>query len=82
MIDLKTLREEVHAGYLPSAVVVFELLDMLSAAQKDAARYQFARSDKSQGSSDILIVRKIWGGDQIILNSSEADEAIDVAMQS
>lgn len=54
----------------------------LESMEKDAARYRLARSRESRGSSDILIVHKIWGGDEIILCEEDADKAIDAAIQS
>lgn len=54
----------------------------MKSLEKDAARYRFAKSDKSQGESDILIMYKVWGGDQIYLSGDKADNAIDTAMQA
>lgn len=47
MIDLKTLREFASCGEAVNHNVVLELLDMLEAAQKDAARYQWIKSKRS-----------------------------------
>lgn len=45
MIDLKALREFASCGEAVNHSVVLELLDMLSAAQKDAARLMYATKD-------------------------------------
>lgn len=50
--------------------------------KQDAARYRFAKSSKSQGVDDIIIVHKVWGGDEIYLSGDKADNTIDTAMQS
>lgn len=79
MIDLKKLREFASCGEAVNHNVVLELLDMLEATQKDAARYQWLRKWKGQEHEPPFTVQHevdgtVWGGD--------LDYAIDAAMQS
>lgn len=85
MIDLTIFRKntEMINKYRDHSLVenadLLELLDMLEAAQKDAARYQWLRKWKGQEHEPPFTVQHevdgtVWGGD--------LDYAIDAAMQS
>lgn len=50
--------------------------------KQDTERHRFAKSDKSQGVVDIIIVHKVWDEDEIYLRVDKADNAIDTAMQA
>lgn len=75
MIDLKTLRAKAtyDANEFISTFIdplnLIELLDMLEAAQKDAARYRVVRYPFSKGDFSNLYLE-------------ELDASIDAAMQS
>lgn len=90
MIDLKKLREEVHAGYQPSVVVVFELLDMLEAAQKMMAEQEKHLSFYSNYDEIICEIDRRAdkehclqdGCDFTVTITHDEYAAIDAAMQS
>lgn len=70
-----TFKDEAYVPFNPKAII--ELLDMLEAAQKDAARYRY-----------ISNLKHIWGvlGDRYNLPAEEngagtLDESIDLAIE-
>lgn len=92
MIDLKKLREYASYGEAVSHKTVLDLLDILEAAQKDAARYRWLRDENT----DVALVLDkrtnytppsddgLTGGswDYEYRCGDELDSAIDAAMQS
>lgn len=87
MIDLKNLREIANEAIIShdacgsvdlSAFQVIELLDMLDAAQKNNARYQWLRDECTAGE---------WGKvvgpySSMLLVGTQLDSAIDAAMKT
>lgn len=78
MIDLKELRLLSEEGYQASAVVVFELLDMLEAAQNDAARYQWIAKQKHVWA----VLGDRYNMPEIDEGATTFEESIDIAMAS
>jgi hypothetical protein len=72
-----------HAYCTIPGSLIAALVLRLRAAETDAARYRFLRSDVSRGKVDFCVVRKHWGEDShsAILELDEADNEIDTAME-